>query len=172
MSINTKTRLTILASVVALAFAAPAAFAQGAGTTDKKGIHTDAGGTPDAPAATHTDKVMKKKDTSGTAAPVTGTTDKKGIHTDAAGTPDAPAARHTEKVMNKKAASSGAARQSGPGYRPEGATTDTTKEAAQDTTAGSKTKKVKKVRQKRMAPSGPASPDTQQPGQTPGTPKL
>ena len=33
MSINTKTRLTILASVIALAFAAPAAFAQG-GTTD------------------------------------------------------------------------------------------------------------------------------------------
>ena len=32
MHINTKTRLAILASVVALAAAAPAAFAQGAGT--------------------------------------------------------------------------------------------------------------------------------------------
>ena len=60
MSINTKIRLTILASALALAAATPAAFAQGAGTTDKKGIHTDAGGTPDAPAARHTPEVMKK----------------------------------------------------------------------------------------------------------------
>ena len=101
MSINTKTRLTILASVVALAFAAPAAFAQ-TGTTDKKGIHTEAGGTPDAPAPRHTEKVMKKKVASkSAAAPDAGKTDKKGIHTDPGGTPDAPAARHSPEVMKK-----------------------------------------------------------------------
>ena len=41
MSINTKVRLTILASAFALAAAAPAAFAQGASTTDKSGFHTE-----------------------------------------------------------------------------------------------------------------------------------
>ncbi len=30
------------------------------GTTDKKGFHTDPGGTPDAPAARHSPEVMKK----------------------------------------------------------------------------------------------------------------
>ena len=60
MFINTKIRLTIPASALALAAAAPAAFAQGAGTTDKSGIHTDAGGTPDAPAGRHTHGVMQK----------------------------------------------------------------------------------------------------------------
>jgi hypothetical protein len=60
MSINTKMRFTILASALALAAGAPAAFAQGAGTT-YQGIHTDPGGTADAPAGRHTQAVMQKK---------------------------------------------------------------------------------------------------------------
>ena len=66
MSINTKMRLTILASALALAAAAPAAFAQNAGTW-YQGIHTDAGGTPDAPAARHTQQIMQKIAPSGPA---------------------------------------------------------------------------------------------------------
>ena len=102
MSINTKIRLTILASVVALAAAAPAAFAQGAGTW-YQGIHTDAGGTPDAPAARHTEQVMKEKLTAYGAVPDTGTT-YRGIHNDPGGTADAPAGRHTQSVMQKPSA--------------------------------------------------------------------
>ena len=60
MAINTKIRLTILASALALAAAAPAAFAQGAGTTDKNGFHTDAGGSAGSPPARHSPEVMKK----------------------------------------------------------------------------------------------------------------
>ena len=100
MSINTKIRLTILASVVALAAAAPAAFAQGAGTW-YRGMHTDPGGTPDAPAATHSAQVMNKKIVSSGVAPDTGRW-YRGMHTDPGGTADAPAARHTQAVMQKK----------------------------------------------------------------------
>ena len=103
MSINTKMRLTILASALALAAAAPAAFAQSAGTT-YRGIHTDPGGTPDAPAGRHTQQVMQKQVASYSVAPDTGTW-YKGIHTDPGGTPDAPAGRHTQEVMQKIAPS-------------------------------------------------------------------
>lgn len=106
MSINTKIRLTILASVVALAAAAPAAFAD-SGTT-YRGIHTDPGGTPDAPAARHTEQVMQKQVASVGVALDSGTT-YRGIHTDAGGTADAPAGRHTQEVMQKKIAPSGPA---------------------------------------------------------------
>ena len=92
MSINTKIRLTVLASALALAAAAPAAFAQGAGTTDKQGFHTDPPtGSADAPPARHSKKVMEKKIVPSKVAPDTGTTDKKGFHTDpSTGSADAP----------------------------------------------------------------------------------
>jgi hypothetical protein len=126
MTFNSKIRLGFLASAVALAFAAPSAFANGDRTarnilTDPgstsgapaairteqvktrkaatSGLHTDPGGTPDAPAAVHTEQVMQKK--SGSLAPDSGRT-VAGLHTDAGGTPDAPAAIHTEQVMKKK----------------------------------------------------------------------
>ena len=61
MSINTKLRLTILASAFALAAAAPAAFAQGTGTTDNGGFHTDPStGDPTSDGARHSPEVMKK----------------------------------------------------------------------------------------------------------------
>ena len=104
MSINTKMRLTVLASALVLAAAAPAAFADSG--TWYQGIHTDPGGTPDAPAARHTEQVMKEKLTAVGAVPDSGTT-YRGIHTDPGGTADAPAARHTPEVMQKKAAPSG-----------------------------------------------------------------
>ena len=102
MTFNSKIRLGFLASAVALAFAAPSAFAQSGKTVG--GLHTDPGGTPDSPAAVHTEQVMQKK--SGSLAPDTGRT-VAGIHTDAGGTPDAPAATHTKEVMNKKSVPSG-----------------------------------------------------------------
>ncbi len=58
MSINTKIRLTILASAIALAAAAPAAFADSG--TWYHGIYTESGGTPDAPAGRYTQEVMQK----------------------------------------------------------------------------------------------------------------
>ncbi len=97
MTFSTKIRLGFLASAVALAFAAPSAFAQAGKTVG--GLHTDPGGTPDSPAAVHTEQVMKKKSSS--VALDTGRT-VGGIHTDPGGTPDAPAAIHTEQVMKKK----------------------------------------------------------------------
>lgn len=107
MFINSKIRLTILASAFALAAAAPAAFAQGTGTW-YQGIHTDPGGTADAPAGRHTQEVMNKKLASGRAALDTGTW-YQNIHTDPGGATDAPAARHTQEVMQKKVAPSGPA---------------------------------------------------------------
>lgn len=98
MTFNSKIRLGFLASAVALAFAAPSAFAQAGKTAG--GFHTDPGATPDAPAAVHTQEVMKKS-TSGGVARDSGKT-VGGLHTDPGGTPDAPAAIHTEQVMKKK----------------------------------------------------------------------
>ena len=101
MSSKKSIRFTILASALALAAAAPAAFADSG--TWYKGIHTDTGGTPDAPAARHTEQVMQEKLTPVGAVPDGGTI-YRGIHTDPGGTADAPAGRHTQAVMQKKAA--------------------------------------------------------------------
>lgn len=70
MSINTKMRLTILASAFALTAAAPAAFAQGTGTWNQ-GIHTDPpNGSLDTGPASHTKAVMEKKIVPSNPAPV------------------------------------------------------------------------------------------------------
>jgi hypothetical protein len=105
MSITTKMRFTILASALALAAAVPAAFALDVGTT-YRGMHTDPGGTPDAPAAMHTQEVMQKHVASGGMMANTGTWFQ-GMHTDPGGTADAPAGRHTREVMQKNIAPSG-----------------------------------------------------------------
>lgn len=107
MSINTKTRIAILAAVVAIAAAAPAAFALDAGTS-YRGMHTDPGGTPDAPAAMHSQEVMQKMVQSGGMMANTGTWHQS-MHTDPGGTADAPAARHSQMVMQNKFAPSGLA---------------------------------------------------------------
>lgn len=101
MSSNKTIRFAIFAYALALAAAAPAAFA-GSGTW-YQGIHTDPGGTPDAPAARHTEQVMQEKLTPVGAVPDGGTT-YRGIHTDPGGTADAPAGRHTPVIMQKRAA--------------------------------------------------------------------
>jgi len=105
MFINTKTRLAILA--VALAAAAPAVFALDAGTTFR-GMHTDPGGTPDAPAAMHSQEIMQKNMASGGMMVDMGTWHQ-GMHTDAGGTADAPAARHSQMLMQKSFAPGGSA---------------------------------------------------------------
>lgn len=102
MTINTKVRLTILASAFALAV--PTAFAQGTGTW-YQGIHTDPGATADAPAGRHSQQIMQKQVAPLAAAPNTGTW-YQGIHTDPAATADAPAARHAESVMQKRVSGS------------------------------------------------------------------
>jgi hypothetical protein len=58
MTFSTKIRLGFLASAVALAFAAPSAFADAGKTV--RGIRTDQGGALDATAASHSEQVMKK----------------------------------------------------------------------------------------------------------------
>ena len=100
MSINTKMRLTILASAFALAAAAPAAFAQSAGTWSQ-GFHTDPPtGAPEADGARHSKEVMEKKIVPSNVAPNTGTTDKWGFHTDPeTGSLDTHPARHSPEVM-------------------------------------------------------------------------
>lgn len=98
MTINSRIRLGLLASAVALAFAAPTAFAQAGKTAG--GLHTDPGATPDAPAAVHTQAVMKKSASSGVARDAGKTVG--GLHSDPGGTPDAPVAVHTQEVMKKQ----------------------------------------------------------------------
>lgn len=102
MSINTKMRLTILASAFALSAAAPAAFAQGTGTWHQ-GIHTDPpSGSVDHDPATHTRQVMEKKIAPSNATPDTGTW-YQDIHTDpSSGSVDNAAASHTRQIMEKK----------------------------------------------------------------------
>lgn len=104
MTYNTKIRLTLLASAVALAFAAPSAFAQAGSTV--RGIHTDPGGTPDAPAAAHTEKVMDQRTIPGGFVRDTGRW-VGNTHIDPGGTPDAPAASHTRQLMEQKIVPSG-----------------------------------------------------------------
>ncbi len=106
MSINTKMRLTILASAFALAAVAPTAFADSG--TWYQGIHTDPGGTPDAPAGRHSQELMQKKVAPIAAAPDSGTWFQ-GVHTDPGGTADAPAGRHAQQVMQHNVVPSGAA---------------------------------------------------------------
>jgi hypothetical protein len=84
MSINTKIRLTILASSVALAAAAPAAFAVGPDTT----YHPESG-TPDATTGKDLGQVMNPKLVPVDVVPATGT-------------PDATAGHETKKVKHMK----------------------------------------------------------------------
>jgi hypothetical protein len=107
MFINTKIRITVLASAFALAAAAPLAFALDTGTT-YRGMHTDPGGTPDAPAAMHSQEVMQKHFASGGMMADMGSWHQ-GMHTDPGGTADAPAGRHSRMLMQKQFAPSGSA---------------------------------------------------------------
>jgi hypothetical protein len=103
MTVSTKIRFTLLASALALAAAAPAAFADSGKVVGN--IHTDPGGTPDSGAASHTLDVMNKKITPSSVAPDTGTW-AGNIHTDPGFTPDGGAASHTRQVMERKVAPS------------------------------------------------------------------
>lgn len=103
MSFNTKVRLVVLTSAVALGAATAPAFAHDTGTW-RGDFYTEAGGTPDAPAATYSRQVMDKKVAQGgvTAAG----TWRDGFYTEAGGTPDAPAATYSKQVLDKKVAQS------------------------------------------------------------------
>lgn len=95
-------RLTILASVFALAAAAPAAFAQGPGTW-YNGIHTDAPTGAIDDGARHSKEVMEKN-----VAPISVTTNTgnwyKEVHTDPSTGAIDDGARHSKEVMNKRIA--------------------------------------------------------------------
>ena len=98
MSINTKVRLVLLSSAVALAAATAPAFAGDAGTWQGD-FYTAAGGTPDAPAATYSRQVMDKtvEQNRETAAG----TWHGNFYTLAGGTPEAPAATYSKHVLDK-----------------------------------------------------------------------
>ena len=101
MSINTSIRLLVLSSAVALAAAAPSAFAMHAGTW-QGGYYTDADGTPDAPAASFSKQVVDRMITpSSVATPITGKWEGN-FYAEIGGTPDAPAARYSKQVIDKK----------------------------------------------------------------------
>jgi len=103
MSINTKVRLVLLTSAVALAAATAPAFARDAGTWQGD-FYTAAGGTPDAPAATYSKQVL---DNEAAQSGVTAAGTWQGnFYTLAGGTPDAPAATYSKQVLDKKVAQS------------------------------------------------------------------
>ena len=103
MGINTKVRLVLFTSAVALAAATAPAFAHESGTWLGE-FYTEANGTPDAPAATYSRQVMDKKVAlSGVTAAGTW---RDGFYTEAHGTPDAPAATYSAQVVSKKVAQS------------------------------------------------------------------
>ena len=101
MSFNTKIRLTILASAVALA-AGSSAFAQDAGKW-QGGVHTDPSHGAVDDGARHTKQVMDKHASSGRVAQDAGTW-QGGIHTDASRGAVDDRARHTKEVMDKAVA--------------------------------------------------------------------
>ena len=103
MTISTRIRFTLLASALALATAAPSAFADSGRIVGN--VHTDPAGTPDSPAASHSLEVMKQKVTPSRYAPNTGTW-VGNIHTDPGSTPDGGGASHTRQVMEEKIAPS------------------------------------------------------------------
>jgi hypothetical protein len=109
MSINTKMRLTLIASAFALAAAAPAAFAQSAGTWNQ-GIHTDPPtGAPDFGGERHSRELMEKKIVPSNVATNTGTWSQ-GFHTDpSTGAADGAGERHSKELMEKKVVPSNAA---------------------------------------------------------------
>ena len=102
MTFNTKIRLTILASAVALAAAVPSAYAQSAGTW-QAGIHTDPSHGAVDDGARHTKQVMDKQASSGRVARNAGAW-QGGIHTDASRGAIDDRARHTKEVMDKTVA--------------------------------------------------------------------
>ena len=103
MKLNTKVRLVLLTSAVALATATAPAFARDAGTWQGD-FYTEAGGTPDAPAATYSKQVMENEVAqSGVTAAGTW---QGNFYTLAGGTPDAPAATYAKQVLDKKIAQS------------------------------------------------------------------
>jgi hypothetical protein len=101
MSINTKMRLTLIASAFALAAAAPAAFADSG--TWYQGIHTNPPtGAPDFGGERHSKEVMEKKIVPSNVAANTGTWSQ-GFHTDPpTGAADAGGERHSKEIMEKK----------------------------------------------------------------------
>ena len=103
MSFNTKIRLTILASAVALA-ASSSAFALDAGKW-QGGIHTDPSYGAVDDGARHTKEVMDKQITPGRVAQNVGTW-QGGIHTDASHGAVDDRAPHTKEVMDKMVAPS------------------------------------------------------------------
>ncbi len=104
MSFNTKVRLVLITSAVALGTAVPAAFAHDTGTW-RGDFYTESGGTPDAPAATYSREVMEKKVAPSGLTAAAGTW-RGDFYTEASGTPDAPAATYSRQVMEKKVAPS------------------------------------------------------------------
>jgi hypothetical protein len=98
MSINTKIRLTILASAVALAAAAPAAFAVGADANLQP-----QGGTPDATNGKNMEQIYNQKLVPVDAVPDTGTPDAIGGHE----TKKVKPMKHTTHMKHKKTAPTG-----------------------------------------------------------------
>ena len=105
MSFNTKVKLVVLTSAVALAAAAPSAFAMRA-PTSLAGFYTDADGTPDSPAATYSKQVIEKKVAPSNVAAIAAGKWQGDFYTEASGTPDAPAALFSKQVIEKQVAPS------------------------------------------------------------------
>ncbi len=99
MSLNTKVRHVLLTSAIALTVAAPSAFAMHAGTI-QGGVYTEAGGTPDAPAATFSRALLEKRVEPSAVVAASGRW-QGGFYTEARGTPDAPAATYSKQVIEK-----------------------------------------------------------------------
>jgi hypothetical protein len=104
MSISTKIGIAVFASAAAFTAAAPSAFAADSGKWVGN-TYVASAGTPDAPAATYSRKMMDKVVAPGDASTASGSW-RKDLYTYANGTPDAPAATYSRQVMEREVASS------------------------------------------------------------------
>jgi hypothetical protein len=111
MTINTKFRLTILASALALAATAPAAFADSG--VWYRSMHTQSAGTSVAPAAVRGGQSVNNKLASAGVASNTGTWHKNIFSDSYTDSADHPAAGPTKQVMDNKFASAGVAPNTG-----------------------------------------------------------
>jgi hypothetical protein len=102
MSVSTKIGIVVFASAAAFTAVAPSAFAADNGNW-KNNFYAASAGTPDAPAATYSRKVVDKVVAPGNVAAASGSWIK-GYYVAANGTPDSPAATYSKQVEERIAA--------------------------------------------------------------------
>lgn len=106
--------LLILAGVVSLSLALTACALNDPGQSSQgswyRNVHTDPGGTPDAPAGSHSRQIMERPAGQSSAGSGQQGTWSGNVHKDAGGAPDAPAASHRREIYERQPQASQARR--------------------------------------------------------------